>query len=87
MIVIWNSLENIIIGNKCCVKTDCFKIISCPRLKSIEIGESSFSYYGELFELVDLPALQSIKIGTLGKESNNFMFSPLELKGLESVLR
>lgn len=42
VVVIWNSLENIIIGNKCCVKTDCFKIISCPRLKSIEIGEQSF---------------------------------------------
>lgn len=64
-----------------------FHISDCGQLKSIEIGESSFSYYGELFELVDLPALQSIKIGTLRKESNNFMFSPLELKGLESVLR
>ena len=67
--------------------THLFHISDCGQLKSIEIGESSFSYYGELFELVDLPALQSIKMGTIGKESNNFMFSPLALKGLESVLR
>lgn len=42
VVVMWNSLEKIIIENKCCAKTECFKIISCPRLKSIEIGEQSF---------------------------------------------
>ena len=66
--------------------TRSFHISNCRQLESIEISESSFSYYGELFELLNLPALQSLKIGTIGKESNNFMNSPLELKGLKSLL-
>lgn len=63
-----------------------FHISNCKKLESLEIGEFSFSYYGEQFELLNLPALQSIKIGIVGKESNNFMSSPLELKGVNIVV-
>ena len=63
-----------------------FIVSNCNLLKSIEIGESSFSFYGEQFQLVDLPALESIQIGVIGRESSNFINSPLELKGLARCL-
>lgn len=39
----WNLLECVIIGNKCCTSCTMFYITSCPKLKSIIIGQSSFS--------------------------------------------
>lgn len=42
VIGMWNCLEEIKIGNKCCKKCKSFKIMSCPRLKLIEIGMQSF---------------------------------------------
>ena len=38
------------------------RIVNCPKLKSIQIGDGSFSDYHS-FELSNLPALQSIDIG------------------------
>lgn len=44
-------------------KTDgLFRIINCPKLYSIQIGDYSFSDYHS-FELNYLPSLQSISIG------------------------
>ena len=39
-----------------------YRIVNCPKLKSIQIGGSSFWDYHS-FELNNLPSLQSIKIG------------------------
>ena len=38
------------------------RIVNCPKLKSIKIGDKSFSNYHS-FELSNLPSLQSIDIG------------------------
>ena len=38
------------------------RIVNCPKLKSIQIGDTSFEDY-HLFELNNLPSLQSIDIG------------------------
>ena len=38
------------------------RIVNCPKLKSIQIGDSSFGDYHS-FELSNLPSLQSIEIG------------------------
>ena len=52
-----------------------FSIISCPSLKSIEIGCFSFSDYAGKFELNQLPSLETIKIGEVGMPSMNFSSS------------
>ena len=39
-----------------------YRIVNCPKLKSIQIGYESFPYYHS-FELNNLPPLQSIVIG------------------------
>ena len=38
-----------------------YRIVNCPKLKSIEIGQNSFNDYRS-FELNNLPSLQSIDI-------------------------
>ena len=52
-----------------------FSVISCPSLKSIEIGCFSFSDYAGKFELNQLPSLETIKIGEVGMPSMNFSSS------------
>ena len=39
-----------------------YRIVNCPKLKSIQIGDESFEDYHS-FELNNLPSLQSIDIG------------------------
>ena len=39
-----------------------YRIVNCPKLKSIQIGDGSFNDYHS-FELNNLPSLQSIDIG------------------------
>ena len=54
-----------------------YRIVNCPKLKSIQIGGSSFWDYHS-FELNNLHSLQSIKIG-----SNCFCYAPsFSLTGL-----
>ena len=59
-----------------------FHLLNCAELKSIEIGEFSFRYYGGGFELKNLPKLSSIKIGEIGSSSRNFYWSSFEIKGI-----
>ena len=42
-----------------------YRIVNCPKLKSIDIGYNSFTDYHS-FELNNLPSLQSIDIGKYG---------------------
>ena len=69
------ELESVEIGNDSFTKTKyadpqwneiptqgSFQIQNCPKLKSIETGDTSFEDY-HLFELNNLPSLQSIDIG------------------------
>ena len=39
-----------------------YRIVNCPKLKSIQIGDGSFQDYNS-FELNNLPSLQSIDMG------------------------
>ena len=68
------ELESVVIGNNSFTytKTDndimnskrtdgACRIVNCPKLKSIQIGDRSFSDYHS-FELNNLPSLQSIDI-------------------------
>ena len=63
-----------------------FHILNCESLKSIEIGEFSFSDFAGEFELKNLPQLQSIHIGTVGNDSMNFCYSSFVIQGNDIIL-
>ena len=63
-----------------------FHILNCESLKSIQIGQYSFSDYAGEFELKNLPQLQSIQIGTVGINSFNFYCSSFVIRGIELIL-
>ena len=67
-------------------KSKSFHILNCESLKSIQIGECSFSDFAGEFELKNLPQLQSIQIGTIGSDSNNFYHSSFVLRSIELIL-
>ena len=62
------ELESVVIGGSSFKISDkkrndgSYRIVNCPRLKSIQIGYRSFEDYHS-FELNNLPSLQSIDMG------------------------
>ena len=62
-----------------------FRIVSCPNLESIIIGEQSFVEFSGDFELRDLPSLNNIEIGSLENESNNFYYSSFAVQSMGSL--
>ena len=64
-----SGLESVVIGNKSFIiggseRSDgTCRIVNCPKLKSIQIGDWSFADYHSS-ELNNLPSLQSIEIGS-----------------------
>ena len=62
------ELESVVIGQKSFRISDAernygsYRIVNCPKLKSIQIGSYSFLDYHS-FELNNLPSLQSIEMG------------------------
>ena len=70
-------------------KSKSFHILNCESLKSIQIGEYSFSDFGGEFELKNLPQLQSIQIGSyhiFGSVSYSFIGSFFLIRGIELIL-
>ena len=67
-------------------KSKSFHILNCESLKSIQIGEYSFSDFAGDFELKNLPQLQFIQIGTIGRESCNFLYSSFVIRGIDVIL-
>ena len=67
--------------NKPSTLSKSFHILNCESLKSIQIGEWSFSDFGGEFELKNLPQLQSIQIG-----SCNFYYSSFVIRGIEMMM-
>ena len=63
-----------------------FHILNCESLKSIQIGEYSFSDFAGEFELKNLPQLQSMLIGTVeGYYSYNFYNSSFVIRGIAMI--
>ena len=62
------ELESVVIGQKSfrislLEKSDgSYRIVNCPKLKSIQMGDKSFKDYHS-FEVNNLPSLQSIDMG------------------------
>ena len=90
-----NRLKTIKIGNNSFTQkknwygndaSKSFHILNCESLKSIQIGEYSFSDFAGEFELKNLPQLQSIQIGTIGNDSYNFYGSSFVIRGIELIL-
>ena len=90
-----NRLKTIKIGNNSFTqqknsygndKSKSFHILNCESLKSIEIGEYSFSDFAGEFELKNLPRLQSIQIGSIESQSYNFIYSSFVIRGIEIML-
>ena len=78
-----SELESVVIGERSFRISDkerndgSYRIVNCPKLKSIEIGDESFYDYHS-FELSNLPSLQSIEIG-----QKCFLYAPsFSLTGL-----
>ena len=63
-----SELESVVIGKRSFRISDderndgSCRIVSCPKLKSIQIGYESFYDYHS-FEMTNLPSLQSIEFG------------------------
>ena len=72
--------------NSCYYKSKSFHILNCESLKSIQIGEFSFTDFAGDFELKNLPRLQSIQFGTMGRESYNFRNSSFVIRGIDVIL-
>ena len=59
-----------------------FYLKNCPKLKSLKVGEYSFSDY-TVIEIENVDALEVIEMGDLNKESCNFHYaSTLELRSI-----
>ena len=59
------EVKSVVIGRDSFTTTQLnrsFRMVNCPKLKSIQIGDKSFYYYHS-FELNSLPSLQSIEMG------------------------
>ena len=71
-----SELESVVIGKWSFIISDdertdgTCRIVNCPKLQSIQIGERSFHDYHS-FELDNLPSLQSIVIGDY-----SFLYAP-----------
>ena len=90
-----NRLKTIKIGNNSFTQhknsygndeSKSFHILNCVSLKSIQIGQYSFSDYAGEFELKNLPQLQSIQIGNIGNISHNFYRSSFVIRGIYMIL-
>ena len=63
-----SELESVVIGKSSFRISDSersdgnYRIVNCPKLKSIQIGDRSFNDYHS-YELNNLPTLQSIVLG------------------------
>ena len=58
-----------------------FYLKNCPKLKSLKIGEYSFSEY-TVIEIENVDALEVVEMGDLDDESYNFHGASLELKSI-----
>ena len=58
-----------------------FYLKNCPKLKSLKMGNYSFSDY-TVIEIENVDALEVIEIGDVNEYSNNFRYASLELKSI-----
>ena len=89
-----NRLKTIKIGNNSFTQkkngfgsaSKSFHILNCESLESIQIGEYSFSDFGDKFEWKNRPQIQYILIGSIRNDSCNFCYSSFVIRGIELIL-
>ena len=90
LIMDMKEMESVEIGRECFLseyaygadmyKYCRFKMMNCPMLRSLEIGDHSFRHYSECtIEHVD--ALETLRIGSTEEYGSSFQYAPLKLKG------
>ena len=90
LLVDMKEMESVEIGRECFLseyaygadmyKYCRFKMMNCPMLRSLEIGDHSFRHYSECtIEHVD--ALETLRIGSTEEYGSSFQYAPLKLKG------
>ena len=58
-----------------------FYLKNCPKLRSLRMGDYSFSDYSEI-EIENVDVLEVIEMGDLNEKSYNFYYASLELKSI-----
>ena len=84
-----NELESVEIGMKSFMRqsgassgySGSFYLKNCPKVKSLKIGEYSFSDY-RVIGIENVDALEVIEMGDVNEKSYNFSFASLELKSI-----
>ena len=78
-----SELESVVIGSSSFSETENgqFYLKSCPKLKSLKIGSSSFFKYN-VFEIENVDALEEIEIGEMDDLSGNFFYASLKLESV-----
>ena len=84
-----NELESVEIGMKSFMRqsgassgySGSFYLKNCPKVKSLKIGEYSFSDY-RVIGIENVDALEVIEMGDLNEWSRNFEHASLELKSI-----
>ena len=90
----FSIVESIKIGNDCFGSVKTFQIEGLNRLKTIKIGNNSFTQEkngsgndeSKSFHILNCESLESIQIGTIGSESNNFYNSSFVIRGINMIL-
>ena len=91
----FSCVESIEIGNDCFGSVQTFKIDGLNRLKTLKIGNNSFTqkknWYGsdksKSVHILDCePQLQFVHIGTIGSRSFNFYHSSFVIRGIDMIL-
>ena len=71
-----NSLERIVVGKNSFGEMEgSFYLTNCEKLKELEIGFQSFTYFHSTLRINSVPSLETISLG-----GNNFVSASLELK-------
>ena len=85
-----NELESVVIGENSFTmmkdsfgnnSTRSFHLKNCPKLKSLKIGDYSFSDYS-VCEMENVNALEVIAMGDSSDWTTNFRYASLELKSV-----
>ena len=84
-----NELESVVIGSSCFTKEKGYRsdpnrhfyLKNCPKLKSLKMGDYSFSDYS-VCEIENMDALEVIEMGELHGGGDNFYYASLGLKSI-----
>ena len=73
------TLEKLVIGKNVSsehsLSSHAFQIVNCSCLVSIEIGEKSFSGYGDRFDIHECPLLEQVELKGFNFQCSQFVLN------------